>query len=68
VAGYLREAGRINACHYHAGMSHKQRMEVQNGWQAGRVAVIVATIAFGEYGFMGRRERCGVEVRVVPIL
>lgn len=23
VAGYLREAGRINAAHYHAGMTHK---------------------------------------------
>jgi hypothetical protein len=47
VAGYLRDAGRLSAEHYHAGMSHKQRMEVQNAWQAGRVSVIVATIAFG---------------------
>lgn len=33
-------------------MTHKQRTEVQNAWQAGRVCVIVATIAFGECGML----------------
>jgi bloom syndrome protein len=28
-------------------MTPKQRMQVQNDWRAGRVQVVVATIAFG---------------------
>ncbi|EFN55525.1 hypothetical protein CHLNCDRAFT_133956 [Chlorella variabilis] len=31
----------------HAGMTPKQRMQVQNDWRTGRVQVVVATIAFG---------------------
>jgi bloom syndrome protein len=56
VAEYLKVEGRIAAAHYHAGMTHKQRTEVQNAWQAGRVAVIVATIAFGA---RARQAVCG---------
>lgn len=52
VAQHLRDAGRVSAAHYHAGMSHKQRTEVQNAWQDGRATVIVATIAFGARGLV----------------
>lgn len=54
VAQYLKEEGRVAAAHYHAGMSHKARTEVQNNWQAGRTSVIVATIAFGAACACGR--------------
>ncbi|KAE8153410.1 hypothetical protein BDV25DRAFT_149414 [Aspergillus avenaceus] len=47
VAQSLRDSHRIKAEHYHAGMKPDERAEVQQRWQAGRVHVIVATIAFG---------------------
>ncbi|OOF98926.1 hypothetical protein ASPCADRAFT_162746 [Aspergillus carbonarius ITEM 5010] len=47
VASSLRDDYRIKAAHYHAGMDSEARAEVQQGWQAGRTHVIVATIAFG---------------------
>eukprot|EP00891_Asterochloris_glomerata_P002950 jgi/Astpho2/2950/gw1.00050.55.1_t len=47
VAWYLQEHGGIAARHYHAGMTPKQRMGVQNAWRSGRHQVVVATIAFG---------------------
>ncbi|KXZ56841.1 hypothetical protein GPECTOR_1g759 [Gonium pectorale] len=46
VARYLN-ANDIRAAHYHAGMTPKQRTQVQNKWRDGEVAVVVATIAFG---------------------
>ncbi|KAF8438276.1 hypothetical protein BGX38DRAFT_909413 [Terfezia claveryi] len=46
VAEKLREA-RINAQHYHAGMNPPERIKIQKDWQARKVKVIVATIAFG---------------------
>ncbi|KAG2499997.1 hypothetical protein HYH03_002279 [Edaphochlamys debaryana] len=46
VAGYLNQ-NDIKAAHYHAGMTPKQRTQVQNRWRDGEVSVCVATIAFG---------------------
>lgn len=46
VAEKLREF-RINARHYHAGMTPPERIKVQKDWQARKIKVIVATIAFG---------------------
>jgi hypothetical protein len=37
----------VRAGHYHAGMTPKQRTEVQNLWRSGVVQVVVATIAVG---------------------
>lgn len=39
--------GEIAACNYHAGMTPKQRIQVQNQWRSGVLQVVVATIAFG---------------------
>lgn len=47
VAEQLRKSYRINAQHYHAGMSSEERIDIQKKWQAGTFLVIVATIAFG---------------------
>ncbi|GAB4821155.1 hypothetical protein N2152v2_008201 [Parachlorella kessleri] len=47
VARQIRERTGVPAAHYHAGMTPKQRMEVQNDWREGRTQVVVATIAFG---------------------
>ncbi|CAL8468018.1 g7557 [Coccomyxa elongata] len=47
VAAYLKEKGDIAAHCYHAGMTPKQRVKVQNDWRKGDVQVVVATIAFG---------------------
>lgn len=44
------EAG-IAAHQYHAGMTPRQRVDVQNRWRHGGLQVVVATIAFG----MGER-------------
>jgi len=46
VADKLRE-DRINARHYHAGMTPPERIKIQKDWQARKIKVIVATIAFG---------------------
>ncbi|RPB29144.1 hypothetical protein L211DRAFT_864734 [Terfezia boudieri ATCC MYA-4762] len=46
VAEKLREA-RINARHYHAGMNPPERIKIQKDWQARKIKIIVATIAFG---------------------
>ena len=60
----------MRSAHYHAGMTPKQRMEVQNAWRGGVVQVVVATIAFGmgidkpDVRFVVRpeqREGCGRE-------
>lgn len=47
VAEDLRKKYRLKAHHYHAAMATKDKSEVQSAWQAGRVHIIVATIAFG---------------------
>ena len=47
VAQQLREAHKIKAAHYHAGMDAQSRTDVQKQWQQGKQDVIVATIAFG---------------------
>jgi hypothetical protein len=46
LAAYLAADG-IAADHYHAGMPPQQRVLVQNAWQRGDTAVVVATVAFG---------------------
>ncbi len=50
----VQNEGEIAACNYHAGMTPKQRMQVQNQWRSGVLQVVVATIAFG----MGARILC----------
>ncbi|GAA4895294.1 RecQ family ATP-dependent DNA helicase [Ferrimonas pelagia] len=46
VADSLTQGGH-NACAYHAGLDHERRMQIQQGFMAGRLNTIVATIAFG---------------------
>ncbi|SPO00967.1 related to QDE3 protein (involved in gene silencing) [Cephalotrichum gorgonifer] len=46
VATKLREAG-IKAAHYHASIESADKTETQRQWQADRIRVVVATIAFG---------------------
>ncbi|WP_432473175.1 RecQ family ATP-dependent DNA helicase [Amphritea sp. HPY] len=46
VAGFLRRQG-ISAAAYHAGFEDDKRQKVQSDFMAGRVDVVVATIAFG---------------------
>ncbi len=46
VAEYLR-SHQINAQPYHAGFADEQRQRIQSDFMAGRVPVVVATIAFG---------------------
>tara|TARA_R110001583_G_scaffold79170_1_gene214039 strand:- start:74 stop:2059 length:1986 start_codon:yes stop_codon:yes gene_type:complete len=46
VAAYLQTAG-INACAYHAGFDNETRSQIQVDFMAGKIQVIVATIAFG---------------------
>ncbi|KAF5836756.1 P-loop containing nucleoside triphosphate hydrolase protein [Dunaliella salina] len=47
VSRGLAELAGIRSSHYHAGMTPKQRMKVQEDWQRGIIQVIVSTIAFG---------------------
>lgn len=37
----------VRACPYHAGMSDSARDVCQDGWTAGKISVVCATIAFG---------------------
>ena len=46
VAGYLSRNG-IDAKAYHAGLGDEYRAQLQDGFMAGEVNIIVATIAFG---------------------
>lgn len=46
VADFLRQQ-RVNAAAYHAGFKDEQRQQIQDDFMAGRIAVVVATIAFG---------------------
>ncbi len=46
VATYLSQQG-INATAYHAGLPNEQREHIQADFMAGKIRVVVATIAFG---------------------
>jgi len=46
IAEMLKKNG-VHADYYHAGLSHALRNEKQDAWQKGKIAVIVATNAFG---------------------
>ncbi|RYZ57073.1 MAG: ATP-dependent DNA helicase RecQ, partial [Proteobacteria bacterium] len=45
IAEALQSIGRVSP--YHAGLSHEKRQGIQRDFQAGKLDVIVATIAFG---------------------
>lgn len=45
VAKDLRDKHRINAAHYHAGMTKDDRAWTQSAWQSGEIKVIVATVS-----------------------
>ncbi|KAG5456987.1 MAG: P-loop containing nucleoside triphosphate hydrolase protein, partial [Olpidium bornovanus] len=47
MAEKLNREYRIPCAHYHAGMEKDDRHRIQSDWQAGKVDVIVATVAFG---------------------
>ncbi|KAI5861716.1 hypothetical protein GGS23DRAFT_611322 [Durotheca rogersii] len=46
IAKKLRDHG-IAAHHYHASIEPEEKTRIQKEWQAGRIKVVVATIAFG---------------------
>lgn len=46
IAEKLRKHG-IQASHYHASIKVEEKIKVQKNWQAGKIKVVVATIAFG---------------------
>ena len=46
VAQYLKQQG-IDSCAYHAGFDSDTRSKIQQDFMAGKIQVIVATIAFG---------------------
>ena len=46
IAKVLKEAG-ISAEYFHADLSYEEKKDIQLKWQAGNIAVICATIAFG---------------------
>lgn len=46
VATNLRQAG-MSAAAYHAGFDSDKRQQIQNDFMAGRIQIVVATIAFG---------------------
>ena len=47
TAAIIRQSAGVSAKHYHAGLTPKQRTEVQNSWRSGEIKVVSATIAFG---------------------
>lgn len=46
IANYLKE-NDISSAAYHAGMPSEKREKIQNDFMAGKIQVIVATVAFG---------------------
>jgi hypothetical protein len=46
LASYLASKG-VNARAYHAGLKKDERLQLLEDWSTGKVAVVVATIAFG---------------------
>lgn len=46
LAAQLRRSG-VQAAHYHAGMDSEERSTTQQRFMAGRIRVLVATVAFG---------------------
>jgi bloom syndrome protein len=52
VAGQIRDHTDISAAHYHAGMTPKQRMQVQNDWRTGRVQVSGAELGGAATGWV----------------
>ncbi|KAL9175105.1 hypothetical protein ABFS82_02G094200 [Erythranthe guttata] len=47
VSKFLNEKMKIKSAYYHAGLSARQRVEVQKKWHSGEAHVVCATIAFG---------------------
>ncbi|KAI3752579.1 hypothetical protein L2E82_24613 [Cichorium intybus] len=47
VSKFLNEKCKIKTVFYHAGLSARQRVAVQQKWHSGEVHVVCATIAFG---------------------
>ena len=47
VAAYLRDERKMQAEHYHAGVTPNERTAVQNRWAQDETRVVAATIAFG---------------------
>jgi ATP-dependent DNA helicase RecQ len=47
VAEFLRRRCQVTAQHYHAGMERGEREAAQDAFIAGRVRIVVATVAFG---------------------
>ncbi|KAI1115953.1 hypothetical protein F5Y14DRAFT_96371 [Nemania sp. NC0429] len=46
IANKLRER-KIASHHYHASVDPQEKIQIQRDWQAGKIKVVVATIAFG---------------------
>lgn len=47
LAERLEKSGKVTAKAYHAGLSNKERDQIQDSWMQGVTKVIVATISFG---------------------
>ncbi|CBI39572.3 unnamed protein product, partial [Vitis vinifera] len=47
VSKFLNGKCKIKTVYYHAGLSARQRIDVQKKWHTGKVHIICATIAFG---------------------
>ncbi|KAI3770478.1 hypothetical protein L6452_01612 [Arctium lappa] len=47
VSKFLNEKCKIKTVYYHAGLSARQRIVVQQKWHSGEMHVVCATIAFG---------------------
>lgn len=47
VSKFLNEKIKIKTVYYHAGLSARQRVDVQKKWHSGEAHIVCATIAFG---------------------
>lgn len=47
IAKILKKNHQINCAFYHAGLSDRERREIQDNWMNDEIKVVVATIAFG---------------------